>query len=293
MKMAFEHGWRPRGRNKELLATLLEVVEDLQGQGFRLTLRQLFYQLVSRDAIANSEKTYKALGTLVKKARLAGALDWDAIEDRGRRVRSRLTHDSPADAIRFKASTYRRDRLEGQDRVVEAWVEKEALMGVLTGVCDEYGVGLLAAKGYSSVTVFWDFRSRMLHDDRTPVILYLGDHDPSGVDMTRDVQERATLLHGRAVTVDRLALNPDHITAYDLIPNPAKVADSRAEAYIAQYGEDCYELDALPPAALIQILRDGIERYVDKTTYRGVRALERADRSEMLRIADEYDDEND
>ena len=286
MKMAFLDGWKPRGRNKELLSTLLTVVDSYQAQGLTLTLRQLYYQLVSLAVIANKQEEYKSLGRVVTQARLAGVLDWDAIEDRGRQIRQAWTHDSPVAAVRSAARVYRRDRLEGQDQLIEVWVEKEALVGVLDDVCQQYGVGLLAARGYASVTVYWDFRGRTVTDYRTPVILYLGDHDPSGQDMTRDVLARAALLYQDDVIVDRLSLNFDQVQSYDLIPNPAKTADSRYKAYIAKYGTNCYELDALPPAALIQIVRDGIERDLDLNAYQESVDQEEADRAVVGAVAD-------
>ena len=285
MKMAFVDGWRPRGRNRDLLDTLLEIVDEYQRQRLKLTVRQLHYQLVSRGAIVNTAKQYSGLVDLVKNARMAGLLDWDAIEDRGRAIRSPFFHASPAEAIKTAALIYKRDRLEGQDRIIEVWVEKAALSGVLLDVCYEYGAGLFAARGYSSATSFWDFRNRMLEDDREPVILYLGDLDPSGEQMTEDVENRASLLYGDDVEVERLALNPDQVQAYDLIPQPAKTSDSRARAFIERNGTECYELDALPPRALIQIVRDGIESYLDMPGYESALAREEADREVMQGIS--------
>ena len=222
---------------------------------------------------------------LVKNARMAGLLDWDAIEDRGRSIRGAYFQDSPADAIKTAALIYKRDRLEGQARIIEVWVEKAALEGVLLGVCHEYGAGLFAARGYSSATSYWDFRNRMLEDDREPVILYLGDFDPSGVQMTEDVQTRASLLYEDDVEVDRLPLNPDQVQAYGLIPQPAKKSDSRAKKFIKEHGTECYELDALPPRALVEIVRDGIESYLDMPGYESALAREAADREVMQGIS--------
>lgn len=238
-----------------------EIIEEYAGKGLDLTLRQLYYQFVSRDLIANKQTEYKKLGSLISDARLAGLIDWDAIVDRTRNVKGNSHWSNPGEIIRSARYSFQLDHWENQEYYVEVWIEKEALIGVISSICSELDVRFFACKGYVSQSEMWRAAMRLKRAKdagQKPVIIHLGDHDPSGMDMTRDIFDRCDLFTGD-IEVKRIALNMDQINKYNPPPNPAKLTDTRAGKYIDEYGAESWELDALDP----EVLRDLIQEHVD------------------------------
>jgi len=244
----------------ETIRLAVEIIEEYEAQGYTLTLRQLYYQFVSRDLIPNSLRAYKRLGQIVNDGRLAGEISWYSIEDRTRNL-SALSHwSSPADIIRSAAAGFRIDKWEGQRFRVEVWIEKEALAGVFQRVCEEEDVPFFSCRGYVSQSEMWSAAQRLAgyHEDgQIPLILHFGDHDPSGMDMTRDILDRLNLFEGLP-DVERLALNMDQVEEFNPPPNPAKITDSRFEGYLRKYGGESWELDALEPSVLSGLVRSRI-----------------------------------
>lgn len=261
-----------------------EVATNYLAQGLRLTLRQLYYQLVSRNIIVSNAKLYKSLGNILKDARMAGLVDWEAIEDRGRRPIIPTEFDDLADLLEAAVLSYRLPRWEGQDYYLELWVEKDALSNVLAPLADEYHVTLLVDKGYQSASAVYDAAQKRFgqHSDQKCTLLYLGDHDPSGLDMERDIRKRLTIMsNGAEVTIERVAITWDQVHQYQLPPNPVKKSDSRHKSYIAKYGYDCWEVDALPPAVLQALIRDAIENHLDKGAMQKVKDKEESDKAKL------------
>jgi hypothetical protein len=227
------------------------IIAEYWDQGFVLTLRQLFYQFVARALIENTYLQYKRLGTIVGDARDAGLIDWEAIEDRTRNLRTHSAWNDPADIIESAAEGYREDLWAGQTYRLEVWIEKAALIGVIEGVCTEFRVPHYATLGNGSKTELYKAGKRFadyLDQGLIPVVLHLADHDPNGIDMTRDIHNRLALYAGRVVEVRRIALNLDQVEQYRPPPNFAKEADSRYAGYVRQFGTtECWELDALSP----------------------------------------------
>lgn len=239
------------------------ILDEYEAAGYVMTLRQLYYQMVSRDIIPNNAKSYNRLKGLISDGRMAGLVSWTAIEDRGRNLRGLGTQRSPASAVESVAKSYRRDLWEGQEWRPEVWIEKEALVGVIEEVCYRLRVDFFACKGYNSQSEQWRAGRRFaeyIRRGQRPIVFHLGDHDPSGIDMTRDNHERLTLFAGTPIIVQRLALNMSQIEQYKPPPNPAKLTDARAEAYIAEHGESSWELDALTPQVLSGLIHDAVSR---------------------------------
>lgn len=248
-----------------LIATSNQIIEEYQKDGYVLTLRQLYYQLVSRDFLKNDQKNYSKLGDTISDARLAGMIDWEAIEDRTRNVEQNSHWDSPADIIRSVARSYGIDKWFGQNYRIEVWVEKEALAGVFERICSELDVPHLACRGYVSQSEMWRAANRLKRFEKEgceTVILHFGDHDPSGIDMTRDIGERLRMFGCRA-KVERLALTFEQVEQYSPPPNPAKTTDSRFDSYQQEYGDKSWELDALEPRVLVDLVREGVYAYRD------------------------------
>jgi hypothetical protein len=250
----------------KLVKTCNEIIAEYQAQGFTLTLRQLYYQLVSRDIIANRQREYKRLGSIVNDARLAGLIDWSSIEDRTRNLQSLAHWNSPEEIVRSCANQYHVDMWQGQEFRPEVWIEKDALVGVIEGVCDEFDVPYFSCRGYTSQSEMWAAAQRLKmvgRHDQVPIIYHFGDHDPSGKDMTRDITDRLELFMG-GLEVKRLALNMDQVEEYEPPPNPAKTTDSRYGAYIAEFGDESWELDALEPAVIATLIRNAITGLIDQ-----------------------------
>jgi hypothetical protein len=252
-----------RGDTLAVIEQANEIIRDYEAQGYKLTLRQLYYQFVSRDYIPNTHKSYKRLGSIINDARLAGMVDWSAIEDRTRNVKSMLHLDDPADAVQTIRDQYGIDMWSNQDYRVEVWIEKEALTGVIASTCSELDVPYFACKGYVSQSEQWRAGRRFRGVDT--IILHLGDHDPSGIDMTRDNSDRLTMF-ARDVDnpeVRRIALNMDQVDQYDPPPNFAKMTDSRFSEYSRNYGNESWELDALEPSVLNTLIFNEVDKIRD------------------------------
>lgn len=252
-----------------LVATLNAVVEDYIAQGYRLTVRQLYYQMVARGHIPNSQKSYKALVVTVTNARMAGLMDWDAIEDRTRAFIRRSRWESASTMVESCIDQFHRDLWSNQPCRPFVIVEKEALAGVLERVCTEFDVPLLAARGYPSSTVLREFALSdvmpTLDDAQSVMILHLGDHDPSGLDMSRDLEERISLFAEttkRHIGFKRIALNMRQIREVKPPPNPAKTTDARFAEYRKLHGDESWELDALEPAYLNRLVREHVETVI-------------------------------
>ena len=234
------------------------IIDSYQAQGLRLTLRQLYYQFVTRNAIPNLEKSYNSLGNLISDARLAGLIDWDAIEDRVRVPRLPNEFSDIKDLVNAALQSYRLPRWKGQEHYIELWVEKDALSGVLAPLAEQYHITLMVNSGYSSQSAMYEAGIRFCqHQDKICSLFYLGDHDPSGEDMVRDIKERLTMF-GANLAVKKIALTMDQVRQYSPPPNPAKQTDTRAGAYIAKYGLASWEVDALPPDVLHQLIENAI-----------------------------------
>lgn len=298
MKEAFRTDLHMNGTNKSRLVVINDIIEEYAAQELRLTLRQLYYQLVSRDVIPNKTEEYAKLSILLGKGRMAGFVDWYAIEDRIRVPYLPYWVLGIADAMDDVIKQYRLNRQYGQDNYIEVWVEKDALSGVLKRVTSEYHVNLMVNRGYSSITAMHDAYNRFARAERmgqSGVILYLGDHDPSGVDMVRDISSRLTEF-GVSVDVNHIALTDEQIAKYNPPPNPAKVSDPRAKKYIAEYGNTSWEVDALRPDVLHKLVSSSIEDHMDMDLFDDQKQKE-LDHIEKLKNlqekfgSDEYEEE--
>lgn len=257
-----------RADSLKTIAIANGIIAEYARQGFALTLRQLYYQLVSRDYIENTLRSYKNLGNLIDDARMAGLIDWDAIVDRTRNLQQNSHWDDAQHIIQSAAAGFKLDKWAEQPCRVECWIEKDALIGVIEGVCRQLDIPYFACRGYTSQSEMWAAGQRLKayyeESGQDPIIIHLGDHDPSGKDMTRDIEDRLRIFTEMNVEVYRLALNWDQIQQYQPPPNPAKLTDSRADGYIAEFGYSSWELDALPPTVIRQIIENAVRGFRDE-----------------------------
>lgn len=242
------------------------IIASYQKQGYDLTLRQLYYQFVSKDWIPNAQREYDRLGRIVSDGRRAGLIDWHAIVDRTRSLKGIPHFDSPEEIIDVIADSYHRDKWANQPHRVEVWIEKDALAGVFQRVCNRLDVPYFACRGYPSDSETWAAAQRLLgyiEQDQKPIILHFGDHDPSGIDMTRDIMEKMRLFGAYGVEVRRMALTMEQVDKFRPPPNPAKSRDPRFLGYLQEFGDQSWELDALNPETLASIVSTEIGDIVD------------------------------
>jgi hypothetical protein len=285
------------------------IIAQYQAQGFTLTLRQLYYQFVARGLIANKQTEYKRLGSIVDDGRMSGQIDWDAIEDRTRHLRNYTMFASPAEAVRDAAKNYLENLWDDQPVYLEVWIEKDALLGVIEPACGRWRIPHFACRGYASQSEMYRagerLRDRVDREQRV-VILHLGDHDPSGIDMTRDNRDRLHMFatgeafsdgdgpdpfYANAIEIRRIALNMSQVRQYNPPPNPAKMTDIRAAGYVAQHGTSSWELDALDPAVIDKLIDDEVQAEVDHYQWGISENREKLNRKRMREAATEIENE--
>jgi len=286
LKIAYTNPKNIRPATRKLLDQIMIILDEYANDGYKLTLRQLYYQLVTKLAIDNTLRMYAKLSTILKDARMCGQVDWDVIEDRVRIPQIPNEFDDMKDLMNNSIYWYRKDRHRGQKNYVEVWVEKDALSGVLLPITEKYHVHLMVNRGYSSVSAMHDAAIRFQHaidEDKDCTILYLGDHDPSGLDMIRDISDRL-LTFGADVNVKQIALTMEQIKQYNPPPNPAKEDDPRAKEYIEQFGEISWELDALKPQVLVKLLQKNLELLIDMGMYNEIISEEEEEKGKLAKL---------
>lgn len=278
-----------------LINTANEIVEEYTEKGYRLTLRQLYYQFVARDLLperwadpatgsTNNQRAYNNLGTLIGDARMAGEIDWTSIEDRTRERDGNTHWRSPEAIIKAVSEQYKIDKWEGQLNRPEVWVEKDALEGVIDPVCRRLDIPFFSCRGYTSMTSMWEnaqYLKGLAKKGAVPVILHLGDHDPSGIDMSRDIEERVRQFMdgmGGKLVFKRIALNRDQIDTYHPPENPAKSTDSRFKDYQKIHGDSSWELDALDPEVIDALITSEVNKLKNATKYKHMEAKEETER---------------
>lgn len=266
---------RFNAESRQIISEANSIIKEYQDEGYSLTLRQIYYQFVARDLIQNKQSEYKRIGGIMNNARLAGLIDWNAIEDRTRHLRERQHWNDPDDIIEAAVNSYNRDKWEGQHIIPEVWIEKDALVGIIEPVCQELDIPYFSCRGYTSQTGMWQAAQRILKrirdNKQSTIILHFGDHDPSGIDMSRDIFERLKLFtHIDIKFLDRLALTMDQVEEYNPPPNFAKLTDTRCASYIIEYGNKSWELDALEPRVIGNLIRKHVLRIRNEPQYRKI-----------------------
>jgi hypothetical protein len=282
--------WKPHGSTLVVVDRASKIIDEFWLQGFRLTLRQLFYQFVARALLENSHREYKRLGRTICDARNAGFIDWDAIEDRTRTVHTHAAWKDPGHRIQSAANYYFEDPWLRQCYRAEVWIEKDALLGVIEDVCSDLRVPYFAHRGNNSQTLQYQAGKRFasyLDQGLIPVVLNLTDHDPNGIDMHRDNVERLAFYAGQEIEVRRIALTLDQ--ARGLPTNPVKDSDSRTAKYRREFGiSDCWELDALSPTVIADLIRTEISDMIDPNAWQSSLHREQRNRKLLANVAENW-----
>lgn len=266
---------------QEKTVRLIETAKDILSEGHPMTVRQVYYQLVSRQVIKNNRGQYQAVSNALVSARREGVIPWEWIEDRLRRPRHvSMWSGLPSFAETCRRS-YRRDVWESQENYLEVWLEKDALSGIFEDVLNPYGVTLNVGRGYDG----WDsiHNAAGRYADRAVTVLYFGDFDPSGEDMVRSLIKRLED-QGAEPEVIKCALTREDIRRYNLPPDFAKKTDTRTPAFIVKHGDISVELDALPPGVLRDRLEKEVSKRMDLKALKKIKALETKERAELVNL---------
>lgn len=259
-----------------------EVCQELH-RFWPITERQLYYRLISNNLIQQRHwhkhnqsdgkrvDVESALKKLLKWMRIDEKLPWDAIVDETRLLTEKAGSESPEEFIRSHMwhflRGYSRCVAQDQPNHVEVWLEKNALIHIVEPVADEFCRRVMVCKGYNSVTFIADFYRRAkaaMESGQKVIVLYFGDWDPSGVNMLyATIQTLHDELGLRGVEYHRCGINPEHFDMVDADPVPLKDGDKRAKPFIKKYGHTCYELDALHPHDLEELVRQSLIRFTD------------------------------
>lgn len=276
----------------QLLGKIKAITVDYASQGYKLSLRQLYYQLVAANLIPNEERQYKKISSVLTDARMCGAVDWDIIEDRVRVPQMHAEWDSASDLMRSAVIAFRLPRHKDQEHYIELHVEKDALTSILQPITDHYHIALVVNRGYSSTSAMYRASKRFQREYRYKdvIVLYLGDHDPSGMDMDRDIRDRQGIFRAD-IKVIRIGLTMEQIEEYNPPPNPAKLSDPRAKWYVEKYGNISWEVDALRPQVLDELVRGRIEDLIDMDLYNDVLEEEENIKFRLNKKAEEIDEE--
>jgi hypothetical protein len=273
------------GKKEVIAAAILRIATDYARQGYTLSLRQLYYQLVTENAIVNDEKLYLKVGKIKDDLAYAGKLDWSYIEDRTRRPYEKYSVSGIENAMQDTVEQYRLNRQKDQPVEMEIWAEKDAISSILRRVSNEFQIRMRINKGYSSSSAFYSSYEQIaeaLNNGYKFYIFYFGDHDPSGLDMVRDIRERLTFMLENGIQLNdeghenlqngyfkviQVGLTMQQIKKYNPPQNPAKLDDPRAAEYVEKYGPVSWEVDALKPPVIIEIVRGWVMKYLDEDLY--------------------------
>lgn len=266
--ICYDHSLRFHKAAKITLQQANAIIDEYAAKGFNMTLRQLYYQFIARGLLPeNSLAQYKRLGDIMSRGRIAGLVDWNSLTDNNRYVRD--NHFAPDGEyiphLQASAESWTINWWIDQEIIPMFMIEKDALAGTIDGICGNYQVPYIACRGYMSQSEQWRMGMRFRHlkkDGYKPIVFHLGDHDPSGIDMTRDNEERLWMFGGH-VEVIRIALNMDQVEEFNPPPNPVKGLDSRSPDYKDKFGEECWELDALDPQFIADLVETNIKSVLD------------------------------
>lgn len=287
--------WSPKNPTLKVLLPAIEILE----QEHPVTVRHLYYCLIGQSILTKEEEGYDKLVKVVKRARLSGLVPWNWIIDTSRRVLQFSLYDSVKEFLTKRIPYYYKDTWENQRRYILVWVEKEALARSLWQSVNYYNIPVFPAKGYDSWAHFLKAVKKMREmEDKELVVLYLGDHDPSGMNMPSDLQNRCKLMNLN-VRFERIAITEEQIDQYNIPklplrknPKTGKYKDPRAEKYVEKYGAWFVELDALKPSVLKQIVEEKVEELLDLEAFEDDQNTEEEEKEflkdYLLRDLDDY-----
>jgi hypothetical protein len=292
--MAYEEfkEWHPQKPTLKRLELVQEIINHYKTLGLLLTVRQIHYQLVSTNAYANTQSNYDSLTRMITNARMSGRLDWSAIVDRNRETKRSYFNDSVKDAIRSALTCFGRDKMLYQDVYIEVMIEKMAIFEIVSRVTNKYNIMLTGDKGFCSTTVLYEIAGRMKEQTmlgKKCYVLYIGDHDPSGLTMDESIKNTLARMGANGVNFIRVGLTKEQVEEYNLPPNVIKENNTNAKKYSEKHGDISWECDALPPEILQNDLEDSILSLINYSTYEFMCKLEKEGKEQLTNIINKLD----
>jgi hypothetical protein len=263
-----------------------DAIRHLLAEDNPMTVRQVFYQLVSRGVIAKTEAEYKqTVVRLLTAMRRSEEIPFGWIADNTRWMRKPRTYSSLGDMLEQSTRLYRRALWDDQDAYVEVWLEKDALAGVLYQETEPWDVPLMVTRGYASVSYLYEAAAAIDAEGKPAYLYYFGDFDPSGCDITRAVERGLREFAPDAeIHFQRVAVTREQIEAWDLPTRPTKQTDSRSK----NFDGESVEVDAIPPARLRTMVRECIERHIDREALERTRMIEEQERHTLANIQEQF-----
>jgi hypothetical protein len=272
---------RVRRTNAEL-ATLDELIIEVVEQDFPVSLRGVYYRVVSAGGVDKTEAAYRAVGRRLLELRRHGEIPYDRISDGTRWVVRPRSYDDLEDALTETATLYRRNQWRAQDGVVHVFTEKDAISGVISRVTEKWNVPLGVLRGYCSETFAHSMAQAIMASGKPTFVYQLGDHDPSGVGAWQDFQRKVSgFIPDADVTFERLAVTPEQIIDLDLPTRPTKATDTRAR----NFAGGSVEVDAIPAPTLRTIVSEAIEQHIDPHILAQTQLVEDSERSLLFDLA--------
>jgi hypothetical protein len=272
-------------RSKQQMETLLSAINEiLGGEQYQITVRHLFYRLVSKNLVEKTEAAYKTLVWHLSKWRRDDEIAWSAFSDSTRRFLCYQTYADLAEALSDIRHSYRLDRWAAQDNYCEVWIEKDAMADLVERLTSRYDVSVLVCKGFPSLTALYEASVRFeerIDQGKEVTLFHLGDCDPSGESATEAVTQSLDSAFGCDVTVERLAITPEQIAELNLPTRPTKRSDSRSHRW---NGQGCVEIDAIRPSDLERILEDAIQPLIDQDAWDETEEQEEKDLTGLDRL---------
>jgi hypothetical protein len=272
-------------RNRNLARLAIELIQETQPP---VTIRQLYYLLVGRGQIPNSEGAYRRVQQLIAWLRKNGIIPYSWITDRTRSPIDVSTWDDTADFLDTVRQAYRKSLWQSQPDYLEIWLEKDALSGVFSAITQTYQVRLMVGRGFSSISFLYEAAMDLANIKKPIHIYFFGDHDPSGRNIEAKVLE-SLKLHGINLRhFERVAILAEDIKRYNLPPAPAKKKDPRYRSYVQRFGSVAVELDALPPDVLRERVEACIVRHINVQEWNRLAVIERAEQDALSKIVQSY-----
>jgi hypothetical protein len=273
-------------KSLELLAQVQKIIEDYD---FALTVRQIYYQLVAKQFMSNSQNSYRKAVRICKSGRDEGALPEEAFTDRLREVDKPNSWNDLTAFMNTVRQAYRKDPWRDNNSYLEIWSEKDALREVITAITYAYDVSLLIVRGHVSRTAIYETYKRFeqkIDEGKECYLYYFGDFDPSGLAIYDSLVDRISSYGplGQYIKFERVALTPEQVAVYNLPYDPAKKADPNSKKFIAEYGDNVVELDSLPPEVLRGLIKACIELNIDEDILAQVQETEEREQARLQEI---------
>lgn len=269
-------------------AALIQAMYSAADAAHPITGRGIGYKLFTAGLIPSMDRNpMQKVYRLLKEARERGMIPWEWIVDETRELERTQCWDNPEQYVRAVSRSYRRDFWNQQPDRVEVWSEKGTVRGVLAPVLDDYGVGFRVMHGFSSATTINDVAQDF--DGRQLIVLYCGDWDPSGMWMSEhDLPNRVDKYGGDHVSVERIALTKRDVQALPSFPASDKTRDTRYKWFVQNYGNRCWELDAMDPNDLRARVEEEIKACIEPIAWERCDAVNKAEQESLRTILDQW-----